>query len=346
MGMRLSPVMEKALVAIAHAMPLVGDESLALLPCKGQTANALEDRKLINWKSAPEGIRWFLTDAGWDMVERLTDTPVARTDEKGAKVEGGTVIVSGNRVHAPGVPCGTCYDDDKIYGLDTTADTDCYGCLSQPKELTAGDGTVIMVGSRVTSVPPKQSKGAPATGTVTSLAEYVNGEWAGLVTVVDDADGLPYGYHWKSLATFAPEAPELITGHDAESHSRRGHECRICGQPVVDHARPNISDGLASCYWSGTVAGDIEVPGRVAQLKAWRAEVREARDLADALLAEIEAPQTLSGDDLSMIDDAADLDAHFGRPAPVDPWRSLRGKRKATKVTRRAWQSELNRRSR
>jgi hypothetical protein len=272
MGMRLSPVMEKALVAIAHAMPLVGDESLALLPCKGQTANALEDRKLINWKSAPEGIRWFLTDAGWDMVERLTDTPVARTDEKGAKVEGGTVIVSGNRVHAPGVPCGICYDDDNIYGLDTTADTDCYGCLSQPKK--------------------------------------------------------------------------LITGHDAESHSRRGHECRICGQPVVDHTRPNINDGLTSCYWSGTVAGDIEVPGRVAQLKAWRAEAREARDLADALLAEIEAPPTLSGDDLSMIDDAADLDAHFGRPAPVDPWRSLRSKRKATRVTRRAWQSELNRRSR
>jgi hypothetical protein len=87
------------------------------------------------------------------------------------------------------------------------------------------------------------------------------------------------------------EAPKLITGHDAESHSRRGDECRICGELVRNHARPNIDDGLTSCYWSGTVTGDVEVPGRVAQLKAWRAEAREVRDEAEALLAEIEARQ-------------------------------------------------------
>lgn len=69
--MKLSAAMETALVRIAEAMPRAGEKSLVALPCHGRTAQALEDRKLIHWKSAPDGALWFLTGAGWEEVVRL-----------------------------------------------------------------------------------------------------------------------------------------------------------------------------------------------------------------------------------------------------------------------------------
>lgn len=71
--MKLSGPMQDALVKIASAMPLTGNRSLALLPCHGRTAQALEDRGLIECVTVNTGggYRWKLTDAGWELASGM-----------------------------------------------------------------------------------------------------------------------------------------------------------------------------------------------------------------------------------------------------------------------------------
>lgn len=71
MAMRLSPAMEAGLLAISWQ--LVTRKSLAVLPVKGNTANALEDRGLIKATvtNTDTGIEWTLTDAGITEVDRI-----------------------------------------------------------------------------------------------------------------------------------------------------------------------------------------------------------------------------------------------------------------------------------
>lgn len=72
----------------------------------------------------------------------------------------------------------------------------------------------------------------------------------------------------------------LITGHEAESHSRRGRECRICGQPVAEHESVNVKDGVAVAWWTGTVYDPSAVvnPERVALVEARREFAAVAAD--------------------------------------------------------------------
>lgn len=82
---------------------------------------------------------------------------------------------------------------------------------------------------------------------------------------------------------------DLVAGHEAESHSRRGHECRICGRPVVDHEAVHLSDSVAVCWWMGAMYGQTMDPGLIAV----RTAIIEARREADALAGTV-TPQALA----------------------------------------------------
>jgi hypothetical protein len=72
--------------------------------------------------------------------------------------------------------------------------------------------------------------------------------------------------------------PFLITGHDAESHSRRGDECRLCGGPVVDHASVCLTDGVAVSIWQGTQYGHVRNEARIALIRETKLRrINEAR---------------------------------------------------------------------
>lgn len=73
----------------------------------------------------------------------------------------------------------------------------------------------------------------------------------------------------------------LVTGHPAESHSRRGSQCRICKLPVVDHADVNVNDPVAVSQWTGTAWGSTVNPERVAAVADRRVNAREAAIEAD-----------------------------------------------------------------
>jgi hypothetical protein len=89
------------------------------------------------------------------------------------------------------------------------------------------------------------------------------------------------------LSAGEPTAPALITGHKASSHSRRGAECRVCGQLVTDHEEVDVAESLSVAYWTGTVYGYTVDPERVAIVEALVARQEQEAEL----LAKIETWQ-------------------------------------------------------
>lgn len=358
MQKKVTQPMKDALLAIAAAMPLVGDQSLAMLPCHGRTANALEDRGLIKWRAVntAEGVRWSLTGNGWSAVTRIEEagrgcvcgmpgtsgsahedgcpraygaqTPgtlptleaerentdkilkgvakvlrerdavevmetggryylrcltcmdetlylyptedldavkgkfaanhpcqpieAAHTEallidarmnmptaadfpdlmESLPKPNGNTVIITGARVHVEGVPCDRVYDDETINGVDTDAEATCPGCLSQPTELVAGDGSVIKVGSRVVVAAEATIDGVETTGVVERLGDYENGEWDLTVMVRHNDDRKPWGHDAASLSATRIMVPMCLRC-DINEHD----QCRRIVVPSLISAR-------------------------------------------------------------------------------------------------------------
>jgi len=110
------------------------------------------------------------------------------------------------------------------------------------------------------------------------ISGILAGGWQRALTMTECAEAIAVEATRREAE---PDRP-MITGHDASSHSRRGDECRICGQPVAGHARPDVTESGTVAYWVGTVYGLTEVPGRAAQVEAWQAEARAAVEVTEA----------------------------------------------------------------
>lgn len=143
------------------------------------------------------GGRIIITDCAPQVAVTIKDRTLATAEVTPTA----TVVIQGSHVHAEPVPCGRVYDDEYVNGVDTEAPVTCPGCLSQPTEVIAGDGSVIRVGSRVIVAGEARHHGRETTGTVECLADYREGEWVISVTVRMDDDRKPWGCYPASLAT-------------------------------------------------------------------------------------------------------------------------------------------------